>query len=285
MKNYYETLGVPENAGEEEVKKAYRKLAFKYHPDKNPEYEKEVEQKFKDVSEAYAVISDAAKRREYDFARKNLTGAAFGGGNAYGGYQGFRYSPADIFGSMFSNPAYFADMSRIFEGSGLRFDEDFFKQMFGASVGNVTFRVYTSPGGQSTFFRKGVYPNRAYAAGAAPESVDVPAEKPGFLDRLGARITRKIGGFLMRRLFGVDFEAMKKQGLDHEMIIELSAKEADKGGEKIINFEHDGNKKKLKIKIPSGTVENTRIRLKGMGHKSGHLSGDLYLIVKVKSKA
>ena len=278
MKDYYETLGVPENAGEEDIKKAYRKLAFKYHPDKNPGHEKEVEAKFKDINEAYAVLSDAAKRQEYDFARKNLA-AAHGSNETYGGYGGFRYSPQDIFSSLFSNPASFAEMSRMFEGAGLRFDEDFLKQMFG---GNAAVRVFTFGGSRGSIFRESIYPNRAGADDniAQGEAV-VPTRKPGFMERLGSRITRKLGGFLMRRLFGVDTLAMQKEELDRETVLELTAAEAVKGGEKVISIEHGGKTKRLRVRIPAGTTENTRIRLRGMGQKSGDIQGDLYLIIHV----
>ncbi len=201
------------------------------------------------------------------------------GNQSYGGYGAFRHSPDDIFGSIFSNPAYFAEMSRMFEGSGLRFDEDFFKQMFG---GNVTFRVYTFPGGQGTFFRQNVHSGNAYSDEISSGAVEVPSKKPGFFDRLSARITRKIGGFIMQRLFGVDVEAMEKQRLDREIVLELSSNEAAKGTEKIVSIERDGKKKSLKVKIPAGTVENARIRLKGMGNQSGDVRGDLYLRVKIK---
>jgi molecular chaperone DnaJ len=67
MKNYYEILGVPQTAAEEQIKKAYRKLALKYHPDRNPG-DKKAEEKFKELTEAYQVISNAEKRRQYDAA-------------------------------------------------------------------------------------------------------------------------------------------------------------------------------------------------------------------------
>ncbi len=68
-KDYYEILGVKEDAGESEIKKAYRKLALKYHPDKNPD-DKRAEEKFKEVSEAYYALGDAKRRKEYDNLRK-----------------------------------------------------------------------------------------------------------------------------------------------------------------------------------------------------------------------
>ena len=80
-RDYYEILGVDKNADEAAIKKAYRALAKKYHPDMNPG-DKDAEAKFKEASEAYAVLSDAEKRRQYD----QYGHAAFGGGGAGGGF-------------------------------------------------------------------------------------------------------------------------------------------------------------------------------------------------------
>ncbi len=82
-KDYYELLGVAKNAGADEIKKAYRKLAIKYHPDKNPG-DKEAEEKFKEIAEAYSILSDTDKRARYDqYGHAGVGGAA--GGGAYGG--------------------------------------------------------------------------------------------------------------------------------------------------------------------------------------------------------
>ncbi len=101
-RDYYEVLGVSKTASEDEIKKAYRKLAKKYHPDMNPG-DKNAEEKFKEASEAYAVLSDADKRRQYD----QFGHAAFeqGGGGA-GGFGGFDFNSGDmgdIFGDIFGD--------------------------------------------------------------------------------------------------------------------------------------------------------------------------------------
>lgn len=92
-RDYYEILGVNKNASEDEIKKAYRKLAIKYHPDKNPD-DKQAEEKFKEAAEAYEVLSNAEKRQRYNqFGHAGVGGAA--GGN--GGYGGGGMNMDDIF--------------------------------------------------------------------------------------------------------------------------------------------------------------------------------------------
>ncbi len=103
--DYYKILGVERTASADELKKAYRKLAIKYHPDKNPG-NKEAEEKFKKVSQAYDVLGDEKKRAQYDqFGADYFSGGGGGGGHAYGGAGGgggssFR-DPMDIFNQMF----------------------------------------------------------------------------------------------------------------------------------------------------------------------------------------
>ena len=83
-RDYYEVLGVDKNASEDEIKKAYRKLAIKYHPDRNPD-NKEAEEKFKEAAEAYEVLHDAQKRKQYDqFGFDGPQGSGFGGFGAGG---------------------------------------------------------------------------------------------------------------------------------------------------------------------------------------------------------
>jgi len=101
-RDYYEVLGVDKNADEAAIKKAYRVLAKKYHPDMNPG-DAEAEKKFKEASEAYAVLSDPEKKRQYD----QFGHAAFdGGAGGAGGFGGFDFSGADfsdIFGDIFGD--------------------------------------------------------------------------------------------------------------------------------------------------------------------------------------
>ncbi len=95
-RDYYETLGVSKNATDNELKSAYRKLAKKHHPDANPDNKEEAEKKFKEISEAYAVLSDSEKRQKYD----QFGHGAFENG---GGFGGMEFDMGDIFSSIFGD--------------------------------------------------------------------------------------------------------------------------------------------------------------------------------------
>ena len=102
-RDYYEVLGVDRNADDAALKKAYRALAKKYHPDMNPG-DKEAEKKFKEASEAYAVLSDAEKRRQYDqFGHAAFEGGAGGAGGGFGGFDVSGADFGDIFGDIFGD--------------------------------------------------------------------------------------------------------------------------------------------------------------------------------------
>lgn len=111
-RDYYEVLGVAKTATPDEIKKAYRKMAIKYHPDKNPG-DKEAEEKFKEAAEAYDVLSDEKKRKMYDQFGHNMGSAGMGGGAGYGGFGGgfgggFTMEDifsqfGDVFGDIFGN--------------------------------------------------------------------------------------------------------------------------------------------------------------------------------------
>ncbi len=265
MKDYYQILGVPENAAEEEIKKAFRRLAFRYHPDKNPGDEKQAEEKFKDINEAYGVLGDREKRQQYDAVRKSpFAGAGYNAGS------GFQYSPQDIFSGIFSNPAVFAEMRRMFGEAGLRFDDDFLSRTF-FSRGGISFQVFTFPGAQGERFDYHPY-----------SEVTTPIRKPGFWERLLFRMAIGFTRFVLRQLFGLAYKPIEEKGLDEQIELELSPSEAKNGCEKVVSVKRGNKTKKLKVKVPAGTAENTRIRLKGMGESSGNNQGDLYLHIRIK---
>ena len=127
-RDYYEVLGVAKDADEAAIKKAYRKLAMKYHPDRNPD-DKEAEKKFKEIGEAYEVLSDADKRAAYDrLGHDAFKQGGMGGAGGPGGFGGFT-DPMDIFAQMFGGMGGFGGGRRRQTdprrpGSDLRYDID-----------------------------------------------------------------------------------------------------------------------------------------------------------------
>ncbi|XP_060052846.1 dnaJ homolog subfamily B member 6 isoform X4 [Erinaceus europaeus] len=127
MVDYYEVLGVQRHASAEDIKKAYRKLALRWHPDKNPENKEEAERKFKQVAEAYEVLSDAKKRDIYDkYGKDGLNSGGGGGGGSH-------FDSPFEFGFTFRNPD---DVFREFFGGRDPFSFDFF-----GVVGGFHFRA------------------------------------------------------------------------------------------------------------------------------------------------
>jgi len=124
-KDYYQVLGVPRNCTDKQIKKAYRKLAMRYHPDQNPGKEEWANEKFKEINEAYGVVGDPQKRRQYD---------QFGTVGSIG----------DIFGSSFTRST-FEDLMNDFGGAGLGFG--FLDDIFGEVLGGKGFSFRTFGGG------------------------------------------------------------------------------------------------------------------------------------------
>jgi len=130
QKDYYQILGVGEKASAEEIKKAYRKLAIKYHPDKNPGNVKESETRFKEVSEAYFVLSDQKKRDQYDQMRR------FGGGTYSGNFAGSQGFDFEDFLRQFSSRGTGSSRrgNQGFQGQYSVFG-DIFGDLFGQTAG------------------------------------------------------------------------------------------------------------------------------------------------------
>ncbi|MCL0053200.1 DnaJ domain-containing protein [Dehalococcoidales bacterium] len=254
MKDYYQILGVANDASQEEIKRAFRKLAFKYHPDTNPGNEKQAEEKFKEINEAYGVLGDREKRQQYDFARKGW----------FAGVNGFPYSQQDIFRDAFSNQAMFDELNRMFAQAGLRFDQDFLNRVFFAGSGFIF-----------QFFAGGVS-QRVYWFGNRTHHIRL--SQPGLMERILSRITIKIGKYVLGKLFSLEYEP--KRNLDLNMELKISSAEAEVGCEKQITYKQGKKTRKLMVWIPPGVKSGTKIRLKGMGIVENKNSGDLYLHIK-----
>lgn len=265
MKNYYEILGLPEDCSEADIKKAFRKLAFKHHPDTNPGHEKEAEARFKEINEAYGVLGDSAKRRQYDIARKS----PFAGMYQTTGTPGFGYSQRDIFNGIFSNPAMYEEMSRMFARAGLRFDRDFLNRVY-FSGGGIGFRFSTSSG------------DTHVSPAASRRYSGMPSRKPNWLERLLGKIITGLFRFIVKNLTGLQGANIPGAKLDYHANIDITRAEADSGAEKQFAFRRNGEAKNLLVKVPSGIRSGSRIRLKGMGMVAGNKAGDLYLHVRIK---
>ncbi len=271
MKDYYQILGVPDDASQEEIKSAFRKLAFTHHPDTSSGDKQQAEEKFKEVNEAYGVLGDENKRRQYDFARK-------GEPATYDArYGGFQYSQQDIFRDTFSNQAMFGEMSRMFAQAGLRFDRDFLNNVFFQGSG-VVYEFAVGPGGLS----RRVHRFGGSAADQQAPQTSTSTYQPNWMERLLSKMVVKISNFALRRLFGLQLETPASQDLDQHIELKVSPLEAANGGEKDLSYTRDKKKKRLKVKIPPGIKQGTKIRLHGMGATDNERHGDLYLHIKIK---
>ncbi len=247
--DFYQTLGVSPDTGAKEIKEAYRSLALKYHPDRN-ENDPAAAEKMKQVNEAYAVLSDEAKRREYDGMRSRF------GSSAAGKFrQG--YSDQDIFKG--------SDIEQIFEelskNFGLRGFDDLFKDPQGS--GFKTFNVKKPGFSFSGFFFFGG------ATGTDTSKHNLP---PG-------GIFGKLPGMMANMLLGGQGA---QSGGDRLEPLTLSETHAKDGGP--YAYFHKELSKKLIVHIPAGTRDGQRIRLAGMGTVmgGGTARGDLYLQVTIK---
>jgi DnaJ-class molecular chaperone len=246
QRDYYEILGVPSDAGEKQIKAAYRKLAFQYHPDRNKGDSKSAD-KMKAVNEAYAVLSNPSKRRDYDDMKRQY------GSSAYNRFRS-SYTESDIFRGSDINRI-FEDMARAF---GFRGFDDIFNEAYGEGYRTFEFK---RPGFSARGF---VFtgPMRRSAQKQAPPLV------------LG-----KLSRYLLEKLTGVE---LPQNGADVTEMIDLTAQEALEGGP--YPYDYRKKSKKLVVMLPKGLREGQRIRLGGMGEegKGGAKPGDLYLTVKIR---
>lgn len=257
-KDYYQILQIPPEAGSEEIKKAYRHLALKYHPDKNPG-QAWAEEKFKLVSEAYGVLIDPQKRQQYDRQRQEKPTPTTGRGE-------FSFSQEEIFQDLMQNLSaweIFRQMGR--ETKGFRFDEDFLGQMFRGSSG-----ASTRPYGRSS-------PARPSSKNTARSTT---GGRPGWGERvLGA--LEKLMAWLDKK-FSLTPEGKINSSpvaADRMMNLKLPRQAAIQGTDIKLAVPGPWGKRYLRVKIPAGTHHGDRLRLKGMGKGWGKNKGDLYLKV------
>lgn len=286
FRDYYEILGVPRNAKEDEIKKAYRKLARKYHPDLNPN-SKQAEEKFKEIQEAYEVLGDAAKRKKYDQLGRNWkNGAEF---TPPPNWRGF---PGGI------------DLDEIFQRAGQQRGStfsDFFEMLFGGmGMGGGGFGA----GGGATAgsrARASSRPSRADAEtelslpladmhrgttrkltvrlGNAEKTIDVRIP-PGARHDGQLRIPGggPNGGDLYVRLRQEPDPRFTVKGDDTETEVTITPWEAALGASLQVQT-LDG---KSEIRIPAGIASGQRIRLRGQGlNVRGGGRGDHYVRVKI----
>jgi len=261
--DYYQILGVEQTAGEKQIKDAYRKLAFKYHPDRNAD-DPSVSDKMKSINEAYAVLSDAAKRSEYDNLHRQYGSTA---------HSQFRqnYSEQDIFRGSDVNHL-FEEVTRAF---GLRGVEDIFKECYGKGYRRFEFR---RPGFFATGFFFSGFPRgrmrhmRGGGGNGRANGQRQLGRRPGL---------RHLAQMVMEKMIQARLPA---DGADLNDLIAISPELAAAGGP--YAYLARSQNKKLVVKIPPGVRDGQRIRLAGMGRpgRAGGAPGDMYLKVRVRQK-
>ena len=259
-RDYYEVLGVNKSAGEDEIKKAYRSLAKKYHPDMNPG-DKEAEVKFKEVNEAYAVLSDSEKRSIYDrFGHDAFDPTAGGGG--YGGFSGFSgadFDFGDIFSSFFGG-ATGSSRSRAnapVEGDDIaaRVSVSFEEAAFGCKKEVNFARIENCPD--------------CHGSGAEHEGDIENCPECKGLGRISVRQQTMLGYMQTQRTC--------QRCAGRGKIIKSPCKNCNGKGRIRIN-------KKLEVNIPSGIDDRQNIILRGQGSAglNGGPNGDLIIEIRVK---
>ena len=262
--DYYAVLGVDKKADEKTIRRSFRKLAKKYHPDTN-QGNKAAEQKFKEINEAYAILGDSKKRALYDKYGK----AAFQEGfdpEAYEAYQ--RY--AGGMGAAGRGTGPFGAYGNPF-ASGAAGDGS--SGSFGASFGNGGWQEMHFDGADMEDLLKNLF-----HGGNGSGSYERAGGRSGTYERMGSR----------GRMYEYAGNGAPLRGEDLQAQITVSFEEAALGCEKQITLrDEQGKSSTLSVRIPAGIEDGKKIRLKGRGKSAGSAAaaGDLYLLVHVLEKA
>lgn len=276
-RDYYDVLGVPKSSTEKEIKKAYKRLAMKYHPDKN-QGDAQAADKFKEIKEAYEILTDADKRGQYDdyghaaFKNGGMGGGGFGGGHSQG-YGGFE----DIFGGAFGG------RSRGGFGGGGGF-EDMFSQQ----------RQPRPQKGQDSQFSLTV--EFAEAIQGCEQIIELPingvnkkinvkvpagiedGEKIRFAGKGGSGVRGGPAGDLLIQIHVRAHTHLKRDGNDLICPVTTDFVTAALGGE----VEIQTLESRFKLKVPAGTQSGRKFRMKEKGVKSRKgMTGDLMVEIIV----
>jgi len=253
-RDYYQVLDVPKTASEADIKKAYRRLAMKYHPDRNPG-DHEAEDRFKEAKEAYETLTDAQKRAAYDqFGHAGVDGMRGGGGGGFDPRDAFGDIFGDVFGDIFGGGR--RGRSQVYRGADLRYELelDLEQAVFGdtASVEFTTLTECEECSGNGA------------SKGSKPETCDTCR---------GAGQVRMQQGF-----FTVQQTCPRCHGRG-QVVSDPCGKCRGQGRVR--------KQKTLSVKVPAGVDTGDRIRLSGEGEagRNGGPAGDLYVEVRVREHA
>ncbi|MCT4565779.1 MAG: molecular chaperone DnaJ [Maledivibacter sp.] len=256
-RDYYEILGVDKNVDDAALKKAYRKLAMKYHPDRNPD-NKEAEQKFKELSEAYEVLSDKQKRNMYDqFGHAGVNGNGQGGfGAGQGGFGGFEDIFGDIFDMFGGGFSSGRRRNRPQKGSDIKIQVDL---SFEEAAFGVDRDIEVSRHEECS---------KCHGTGAKPGASKKTCQKCGGTGEVRYTQRTPLGSFVNVRTC----DSCNGEGT----IIDNPCEECNGHGKV-------RKKKKINVKIPAGVDSNSVITLRGEGEPGtkGGPHGDLYLVIRM----
>ena len=279
FKDYYKILSVAENTSDTEIKKSYRKLALEHHPDHNKN-DPDSEEKFKQITEAYGVLIDPTKRKEYDrFRADHLAGRS-------NEYSQFRYTQQDIFEEMLRKgfgKDVFEELNREFSKSGFRSGNSFFQAtLMGGALGGIVRVLGMIPGpigrvgqglrlahmvGTSLFALK-----KMHDAKSAANPNDQPNfKKPDIIDSVKGVFAKATNS------------PNAPDPLDFNLTMTIFPQEALAGANKKITYEVDGSPEELMIHIPEKFTNGGKLRIKGKGYSKNKKRGDLILHVKVSA--
>ena len=253
-KDYYAVLGVDKAASADQIKKAYRKLAIKFHPDKNPD-DKQAEERFKEITEAYAVLSDPEKKRHYD---------QFGDNEFHQ-----RFSQEDIFRNF--------DFGNIFNEFGFGGQEDVFSHLFGGTGGRSAHRRVRPVKGKDYLMRLTI-PFRQAILRGIPPGVE-PGQKLRVTGKGGNSPGGGPNGDLLLEISVTADHQFQREGNDLLVNLTIPFSGACLG----TSIDVPTMEETKRVKVNAGTRSGSKIRLKGYGvpGRGGRQTGDLYVIVEV----